>query len=203
MRTYQQHSMSLNYEILYTCLTLIVFHNSMSEIEFCALKIIVISFGSKWHFLIYHFIPGWQKHRNPSSWSTQIPCTQGDDSHLEGIWFYFLNFNNENFILIQVVLAKGTGETWRTFTPERKCWVCISVNVQWWMRWLESVFIQYWIKRVCVCMRGGFLLKFNIQMCLDWWEFYLKCVVLLMHVPPLRHCEGLHGSASYWQFFPV
>ncbi len=26
-------------------------------------------------------LPGWQKHLNPSSWSTHIPCTQGDDSH--------------------------------------------------------------------------------------------------------------------------
>ena len=27
------------------------------------------------------FIPGWQKHLNPSSWSTHIPWTHGDDSH--------------------------------------------------------------------------------------------------------------------------
>lgn len=26
-------------------------------------------------------IPGWQKHLKPSSWSTHIPCTHGDDSH--------------------------------------------------------------------------------------------------------------------------
>lgn len=26
-------------------------------------------------------LPGWQKHLNPSSWSTQMPCTHGEDSH--------------------------------------------------------------------------------------------------------------------------
>lgn len=26
-------------------------------------------------------LPGWQKQLYPSSWSTQIPCTHGDDSH--------------------------------------------------------------------------------------------------------------------------
>lgn len=24
-----------------------------------------------------------------------------------------------------------------------------------------------------------------------------------MHVPPFIHCDGLHGSDSNWQFFPV
>lgn len=27
------------------------------------------------------YIPGWQKHLKPSSWSTHMPCTHGDDSH--------------------------------------------------------------------------------------------------------------------------
>lgn len=37
-----------------------------------------------WILYMWDFIrlPGWQKQRNPSSWSTHIPCTHGDDSHL-------------------------------------------------------------------------------------------------------------------------
>lgn len=32
-------------------------------------------------FFIEQNSPGWQKHRKPSSWSTQIPWIHGDDSH--------------------------------------------------------------------------------------------------------------------------
>lgn len=34
-------------------------------------------------------------------------------------------------------------------------------------------------------------------------SIYLKCVAFPEHDPPFKHSDGLHGSDSNWQFFPV
>lgn len=34
-------------------------------------------------------------------------------------------------------------------------------------------------------------------------SIYLKCVAFPEQDPPFKHSDGLHGSDSNWQFFPV
>jgi hypothetical protein len=102
--------------------------------------------------ILINFLPGWQKHRKPSCWSTQMPWTHGDDSHSFRLcWHKGPEYPG------------GQSHLWE-----------IEFN----------------------------LMKFNLSFC-GSRDAYLKLVEFPIHAPPFKHCDGLHGSASNWQFLPV